>query len=49
VIASSWRPRDRVRWKDYTGQYLRDTVDGQAEVLNGTRIYRVAACELRSA
>jgi|1185.fasta_scaffold432256_2 hypothetical protein len=49
VPAPTWRPGDRVRWKDYTGQYLRETIDGQAELLIGTRTYRVAAGELRSA
>jgi hypothetical protein len=47
VIAPSWRPGDKVRWKDYTGQFLRETIDGEAEVLIGTRTYRVAAGELR--
>jgi hypothetical protein len=42
-------PGDRVRWKDYTGQFLRDTVDGQVEVLIGTRTYRVARGELQRA
>ena len=37
--------------KDYTGQYLRETIDGQAELLIGTRTYRVAAgeCDPREA
>jgi hypothetical protein len=30
ALMPSWMPGDRVRWKDYTGQFLRDTVDGQA-------------------
>jgi hypothetical protein len=49
VIALTWRPGDRVRWKDYVGQFLRDTVDGEAELLIGTRTYRVPAGELRPA
>ena len=47
--APSWMPGDQVRWKDYTGQFLRDTVDGQVEVLIGTRTYRVARGELQRA
>ena len=35
VLMPNWVPGDRVRWKDYTGQFLRDTVDGQVEVLIG--------------
>ena len=27
----SWRTGDRVRWQRYTGTFLRETVDGQAE------------------
>jgi hypothetical protein len=49
AIAPSWRPGDRVRWKDYTGTFLRETGDGEAEVLIGARTYRVAAGELRPA
>ena len=49
VLMPNWVPGDRVRWKDYTGQFLRDTVDGQVEVLIGTRTYRVARGELQRA
>jgi hypothetical protein len=49
VIAPTWRTGDRVCWQGYTGTFLRETVDGQCEVLIGTRTYRVAAGELRSA
>ena len=49
VIAPSWRPGDKVRWRDYSGQYLRETVDGEVELLIGTRTYRVAAGELQPA
>jgi hypothetical protein len=49
VIVPSWQPGDKVRWKDYTGQFLRETIDGECEVLIGTRTYRVAAGELRPA
>jgi len=37
-----------VHWRGYVGQFLREAVDGQAEVMIGTRLYRVAAGELRS-
>ena len=49
ALMPSWMPGDRVRWKDYTGQFLRDTVDGQVEVLIGTRTYRVVRGELQRA
>lgn len=45
----SWRTGDRVRWQRYTGTFLRETVDGQAELLIGARTYRVPAGELRPA
>jgi hypothetical protein len=49
AIAPTWRPGDKVAWRGYVGQYLRAADNGQAEVLIGTRTYRVAAGELRSA
>ena len=49
VIAPAWRPGDRVRWQNYTGQFLRPAEGGQVEILIGTRTYRVAAGELRPA
>ena len=49
VLMPSWMPGDRVRWKDYTGQFLRDTVDGECELLIGTRTYRVRRSELQRA
>lgn len=49
TLTPSWRPGDTVRWREYVGQFLRDTVDGQVEVLIGTRTYRVAAGELQRA
>ena len=45
----TWQPGAKVRWRDYTGTFLRDTVDGQVEVLIGPRTYRVDRGELRSA
>ena len=47
-IAPTWRVGDKVRWQGYTGTFLRETVDGDAEVLIGKRTYRVPAGELRS-
>jgi hypothetical protein len=38
-----------VRWQGYTGTFLRETVDGEAELLIGKRTYRVPAGELRPA
>jgi hypothetical protein len=38
-----------VRWRDYTGSFLRDADDGQVEILIGPRTYRVARGEVRSA
>ena len=46
TIEPVWRPGDKVQWKGYTGTFLRDTVDGQAEVLIGTRTYRIGRGEL---
>jgi len=48
-VAPTWRPGDRVRWQGYTGTFLRETVDDQAEVLIGTRTLRLPKTELRSA
>jgi hypothetical protein len=41
-----WRPGDKVRWNGYVGTFLRDTVEGQAEVLIGTRTYLIGRGEL---
>ena len=42
----SWRTGDRVCWQRYTGTFLRETVDGQAELLIGVgpgrTVYRQA-------
>jgi hypothetical protein len=38
-----------VRWQGYSGTFLRETVDDQAEVLIGTRTLRLPKTELRSA
>lgn len=49
VIERSWRPGDQVRWREYTGQFLRETADDQVEVLIGKRTYRVDRDELKLA
>jgi len=37
-----------VLWQGYSATFLRDTIDGQVEVLIGTRSYRMPRDELRS-
>ena len=49
VIEPSWRPGDKIHWRGYTGTFLRDTDDGQVEVLIGARTYRVPNVELQPA
>src|SRR3954451_25267274 len=39
VLAPTWRPGDRVRWRKHVGQVLRETADGEAEIMIGTRTY----------
>ena len=46
--APSWQSGDKVRWQGYTGTFLRETVDGQAEVLIGTRTCLVPRGELQT-
>ena len=46
TIEREWRAGDKVYWNGYTGTFLRDTVDGQAEVLIGTRTYFIGRGEL---
>ena len=48
LIAPTWRTGDKVLWNGYTGTFLRETVDDHAEVLIGTRTYRLPKAELRS-
>ena len=43
----AWRTGDKVRWHGYSGTFLRETVDDQAEVLIGTRTLRLPKAELR--
>jgi hypothetical protein len=38
-----------VHWRGYSGTFLRETMDNQAEVLIGTRTHRVPKAELRPA
>jgi hypothetical protein len=47
-VAPSWQAGDKVRWQGYTGTFLRETVDGQAEVLIGTRTCLVPRGELQT-
>jgi hypothetical protein len=49
LIEPSWNTGDKVLWNGYMGTFLRETVDDHAEVLIGTRTYRVRKAELRSA
>ena len=44
-----WRAGDKVHWQGYIGFFLHDDDGGYAEVLIGTRTYRVRRAELRSA
>jgi hypothetical protein len=46
TIERAWRTGDKVYWNGYTGTFLRDTVDGQAEVLIGTKTYLIGRGEL---
>ena len=46
IIEPTWRAGDKVYWNGYTGTFLRDTADSQAEVLIGTRKYLIARGEL---
>ena len=47
-VRLAWRTGDKVLWNGYTGTFLRETVDDHAEVLIGTRTYRVRKAELQS-
>jgi hypothetical protein len=49
AVAPIWRPGDTVRWREYVGTYMRETVDGEVELLIGMRTYRVNRGELRPA
>jgi hypothetical protein len=45
-VTPTWRPGDRVRWKDRVGVFRRDLGDGHAEIIIGERVYRARAVEL---
>ena len=51
LVEPTWRAGDAVHWHGYIGTFLHDTNDdaGNAEVLIGTRTYRIRRAELRSA
>jgi hypothetical protein len=49
VVERSWRPGDKVRWRNHSGTYLRDAEGGQAEVLIRQRTYRVVVGKLQPA
>jgi hypothetical protein len=49
TIEPIWHPGDKVHWRGYTGAFLHDAVDGQAEILIGTWTYLVQKIELQSA
>ena len=49
VVAPRWHTGDKVYWQGYVGQFLRDTPGGEAEVLIGTRTYRVRKSEMQRA
>jgi hypothetical protein len=47
VVAPSFRPGDRVHWKNRVGILRRDVGDGEhVEVAIGERVYRVPTSEL---
>jgi hypothetical protein len=48
-VGLAWRTGDKVLWQGYSGTFLRDALDGQAEVLIGRRTYRVNRAELKPA
>ena len=46
-ITPTWRPGDKVQWKDRAGIFRRALDDGEhAEVVIGQRVYRVRVGEL---
>jgi hypothetical protein len=47
AVAPSYRPGDRVRWKERAGTIRRDVGDGEhVEVAIGERVYRVPIKEI---
>jgi hypothetical protein len=51
LVEPTWRAGDEVHWHGYIGTFLQETEEdeGNAEVLIGTRTYRVRKAELRRA
>jgi hypothetical protein len=49
LVEPIWSAGDKVHWRGYIGFFLQEDDDGYAEVLVGTRTYRVRKAELRSA
>ena len=47
-VRLAWHTGDKVLWNGYVGTFLREMVDDHAEVLIGTRTYRVRKAELQS-
>ena len=46
-LSPSWRPGEKVRWKDRQGIFRREVGDGEhAEIAIGERVYRVRVVEL---
>jgi len=46
-ISPTWRPGDKVRWKEREGAFRREVGDGEhAEIKIGERVYRVRLKEL---
>ena len=46
-ISRTWRPGEKVRWKERAGVFRRDVGDDEhAEILIGERVYRVRVKEL---
>jgi hypothetical protein len=50
LVEPTWRAGDAVHWHGYIGTFLQDADDddGNAEVLIGTRTYRIRRAELRT-
>jgi hypothetical protein len=46
-IEITWKPGDRVKWRDRVGLYRRDVDDEHGEVVLDERLYRVRKSELR--
>ena len=46
-VEISWRPCDRVGWRDRAGVYRRDIDEEHAEIVIAERVYRVRRAELR--